>query len=49
MTQYRQTAADLHNLRSPQPAAPWEPMASIALAIFLGTGIAAAIVYWWSM
>ena len=48
MNQYRQTAADLHNLRSPEVEPKWERFAGIALAFFIATGIAATLVHWWS-
>lgn len=48
MNPYRQTAADLHNLRSPQPEPKWERIAGYALAFFISTGIAAALIHWWS-
>lgn len=47
MNPYRQTAADLDN---PKPAtSTTETVANIALALFMATGIAAGLVYGWSL
>lgn len=47
MHRHTQTAADLDNQR-PIDESYIERLLGIALAFFLGTGIAAASVYWWS-
>lgn len=50
MNQYKQTDADLnsHCYEQPEPEAIGEQIASVALAIVIGIGIACALVAWWS-
>jgi hypothetical protein len=49
MNKYRQTAADLDNCyEQAEPEALGEQIAAIALALLIATGIAAALVHWWS-
>lgn len=49
MNKYRQTAADLdHCYEQADPEALGEMIAGIALALLIATGIAAALVHWWS-
>lgn len=48
MNRYTQTRADLDGYEQQDPEAIGEQIAGIALAIFIGTGIAALLVTWWS-
>lgn len=48
MNEYRQTAADLHDLQSPISESRAEKFAGYALAFVIGVAIACLLVAWWS-